>query len=760
MSNLTARQLKRKERTLNQRQATNVRETASATVVKQGDLSFLTTGSGEVPWRLPHGLGLYFRDCRFLNGYTLTVSDQDFTTLASLSMHGFEAWHELTNPEMQDDAGGEPLRQHTLELRRQHMIQDDVLHDCVLLHNFGSQPAHLTLCLRFRSRFEDIFSVKGFTPGPRGTLRKPCVVDTDQVELAYDGRDGRCRATSLAFSPAPTTLEPTHATFVWTLKPGEQRTLTVTIAPTVQDSVDAPSPSAPRHIEPKAAARAPRGSTAGATNADELEGSTAVRTSSDLLNRILRRSLLDLRMLRSVKDGLHYYSAGLPWFATLFGRDAITAALETLLYHPDIARDTLSLLAHYQAHHVDTYRDAEPGKILHELRHGELAHLGVIPQSPAYYGTIDATLLFLILLHQYVRWTGDLDLARQLRPNVEAALNWMVTYADHNGDGFLDYVGEHQNGPVNQGWKDSGIAIVNDDGSLAKPPIALCEVQAYAFRAWRETAALLRALGEDEQAVELDGRASTLAERFERDYWSEELGCYVLALQQDGRPAAVVASNTGQVLWGGICSAERAARVADRLLKPDMWSGWGIRTLSSDAAAYNPLDYQVGSVWPHDNALIAQGFRRYGLDDPALRVFTDVVGAASRFPHFRLPELYCGFKRHEQQDRPVQYPVACNPQAWAAGSVPYALDGLLGLRPDAVSHHLAIARPCLPAWLPWVELSGVRVGEASVDLRFERTGSDGRAEVRPTSCSGQLDIDILDEIPPADAFGVSARGAE
>jgi glycogen debranching enzyme len=437
---------------------------------------------------------------------------------------------------------------------------------------------------------------------------------------------------------------------------------------------------------------------------------------------VFQRALLDLRLLRSRLGGLHYFAAGIPWFATLFGRDAATVAIQTLPYGPLMAGETLQLLARYQATACDAYRDAEPGKILHELRSGELAQSDAIPQSPAYYGTIDATPLFLILLAEYVNWSGDLELARTLRPNLDLALAWLDGYADHDGDGYFDYAGKYATGLINQGWKDSGNAIVDASGELAEPPIALCEVQAYAFRAWRQTARLLRLLGDAPRADELEGRAASLQARFERDFWSDDLGCYLLARQAGGRPAAVAASNAGQVLWGGIAGAEHAARVAERLLAPDMFSGWGIRTLSTDAVAYNPISYHLGSVWPHDNGLIAAGLCRYGHGAAARRVFSALFDAAAGFRDYRLPELYCGYPRRDDEERPVRYPVACSPQAWAAGALPHVLWNLLGLRADALGGRLRVVHPCLPDQVDWLDLHGIKVGRADVDLRFERAG--------------------------------------
>ena len=485
-----------------------------------------------------------------------------------------------------------------------------------------------------------------------------------------------------------------------------------------------------------------------------LARAAEVRSSNALFDRVTLRALLDLRLLRASLHGHHFFCAGVPWFSTLFGRDAATVAIQTLPYGSAMAGQTLRLLARYQAKAIDEYRDAEPGKILHELRTGELARLGAIPQSPAYYGSVDATPLFLILMSEYVAWSGDLALARALRPNVDAALGWIERFADHDGDGYVDYAGRYAQGLVNQGWKDSGNAILDADGALPEPPIAPCEVQAYCYRAWRQTAALLRALGDAARAEDLEARAAALRERFERDFWSEELGCYVLARQAGGRPVAQIASNAGQVLWGGITARERAARVAARLLADDMFSGWGIRTLSSASIAYNPISYHLGSVWPHDNGLIAAGFCRYDQDDAALRVFNALYEAATAFCHYRLPELYAGYARSDSEARPVSYPVACSPQAWAAGAIPHALWNLLGLRAAALEHRLDVVRPRLPAWLEWLEIRDLRVGDARADLRFDRR-ADGRAEVAAEVRAGRLTVTPTETSPPAD-FTVAA----
>jgi glycogen debranching enzyme len=337
---------------------------------------------------------------------------------------------------------------------------------------------------------------------------------------------------------------------------------------------------------------------------------------------------------------------------------------------------------------------------------------------------VDATALFLILIDEYLAWSGDIGLARELRANIDAALDWIERFGDSDGDGYLDYRGAYGSGLVNQGWKDSGVSIVNADGSLATPPIALCEVQGYLYRAWQAGARLLTLTDDGERGQALTARAAELRERFERDFWSDRLGCYVLALQRGGRPVEVVASNSGQVLWSGIASPEHAHTVARRLLQDDMFSGWGIRTLSSREQRYNPLSYQLGSVWPHDNALILAGLKRYGCDAQAQRVFAALHDAAGGLRAHRLPELYAGLQRGADERHPVRYPVACSPQAWAAAAMPYALVSLLGLQPDALKHRLQIADPRLPAGVDRLSLDGVRVGQAIVDLNFLRTSDD------------------------------------
>ncbi len=424
-------------------------------------------------------------------------------------------------------------------------------------------------------------------------------------------------------------------------------------------------------------------------------------------------------------------------------RDSIISALQTLAYEPGIAAQTLRLLARFQGDKIDDWKDEQPGKILHELRVGELARIGEIPQSP-YYGTIDATPLFLLLLARHANWVGELKLFHELRENIERALEWIDHFGDSDGDGFLEYQSRSAQGMVNHGWKDSGDAIVNADGNLARPPIALAEVQGYVYRAKLELADLFLRAGETDRAERLRLEAQNLRDRFNRDFWLERLGTFALALQKDNEPAAVVSSNPGQALWTGIADLDKAQKTVDRLMASDMFSGWGVRTLSSREKSFNPAGYHRGAVWPHDNSIIAAGFRRYGFDQAALHIFDGITDAATYFEAYRLPEVFAGFGR-EEFGVPVRYPVACHPQAWAAGTIPFLFQTLLGLEPDGFEQKLRIVRPMLPLETNYIELRRLRVGSARADLRFQLT-ERRHAEVQVLSTEGPLDV-IVEPYP-------------
>lgn len=412
-----------------------------------------------------------------------------------------------------------------------------------------------------------------------------------------------------------------------------------------------------------------------------------------------------------------------------------------LAFQPDIAAQTLRLLASYQGQSVDHWRDEQPGKILHELRVGELARTGEIPHTP-FYGTVDATPLFLLLLGRLADWTGDLALFDELRDPVERALAWIAEYGDISGNGYVEYQSKSEKGLVNQGWKDSGDAIVRANGELATPPIALVEVQGYVFAAKRAIARIFERAGEPERAVSLRNEADALKTRFNRDFWCEDQGTFALALEAHGRQAAVVTSNPGQALWTGIIDEDKTHRSVARLMKEDMFSGWGVRTLSAAERRYNPVGYHLGTVWPHDNALLAAGFRRYGEDEAAMQIFTGIMEAAMHYRHHRLPEAMAGFPREDFQV-PVRYPVACHPQAWAAGAAPFLVSTCLGLEPDGFAERLRIERPTLPDFVDRITFSGLRVGRGTTDLEFRRTNEG--IDVRVLAASGGLKVEVAHE---------------
>jgi glycogen debranching enzyme len=443
-----------------------------------------------------------------------------------------------------------------------------------------------------------------------------------------------------------------------------------------------------------------------------------------------------MRMLRQGVDGDLYYAAGVPWFATLFGRDSIIAALEMLAFDRGVAEQTLRALAARLGARVDPVREEEPGKVLHELRVGEVAALDLTPLS-RYYGSVDATPLFLCLLAEHVAWTGDVELLDELRPAVDAALGWIDGYGDHDGDGLLDYRAGSPQGLRNQGWKDSDDGVVDEHGVPLEPPIALVEAQGYVIRAKRALAGLLQRRGDGDRATRLREEADAHAERLDR-FWIAERGFYAMGLDGDGRPSPALASNQGHALWAGAVPPERARPVRDALMSPAMFSGWGIRTLGSGEVGFNPVGYHLGTVWPHDTAMAAVGLRRYGFDADFLACFEALIEAASHADDYRLPELFAGFGRAEFET-PVPYPVACHPQAWAAAAIPYLLVSGLGLEPDALERRLRVHRPSLPAWLSRVQVENLRVGDSHVDLRFERAG-EGQVALTDARIAGDLEV--------------------
>ncbi|MBI4497550.1 MAG: amylo-alpha-1,6-glucosidase [Chloroflexi bacterium] len=723
---------RRKQRILTQGEPSVTRSIADAVVIKDREVFFLAQPDGNVPTADGHGFGLYYHDCRYLNGSTLKLADADLDVLVSAETSSSEAVFQLSNPDIQTE-DGTLIPKESLGITWTRVLDGEhlTLHDTLRFQNYGLGPADLPVSLTLQAGFEDIFAIRGLLPQHSGRLHPP-QWQQQVLVLRYDGADGLKRSLTAHFSLAPDGTEGGTAHFRIRLGPGEHCEVLVSLVVAESQAADDTKAQPPRTQQGTRRDRARREH----TDDHWLTECTQVASDSLLLDQVIQQSLQDLAALRSSSGGYEFVAAGVPWFATLFGRDSLITALQCLAFQPALAEETLRLLAHYQGDRVDARRDEQPGKILHELRVGELARLGEIPHTP-YYGTVDATLLFLILLGRHADWTGSLQLFHELGENAERALAWMDRYGDVSGRGYIEYQSTSERGLINQGWKDSGNAIVNDDGSLATPPIALVEVQGYAYDAKMTMAGLCQRAAEPERAARLRHEAQELRARIERDFWVEEKGYFALALQRDGRPAAVVASNPGHLLWSGAVSDALARRTAERLMAPDMYSGWGVRTLSDREQRFNPVGYHLGTVWPHDNSIIAAGFRRYGYDDEARRIFGGTIEAAMHSRPYRLPELFAGFGRGEF-GVPVRYPVACHPQAWASGAFPYLLTTMLGLMPDASERRLRLVRPILPDFVDRIELRGLRVGDARTDLRLERS-STGVA-LRVLKVEGELDV--------------------
>jgi len=689
-----------------------VTDLASRTLaIKEGETFFYSDTEGNLDDRKDYGLGLYHRDTRFLSHFMLKLSGRAPVLLSSSSERAYMAHVDLTNPDLWDEDDQLIAPQQTLNVRRIRAINGR-LFERIRVKNYNSQPVSVDVELSLGADFADIFEVRGLAREVKGN-HEPPRTDTKTASFAYHGTDGIRRETRIEFANEPDAMEVVgdliKVVFRLSLGPYQTRMLAMTVEPLIQDE---------RHsarIEFDTAVHELRRSY------EEWEHEcTRVSTDNELFNQLMDQGLRDLRALYTPTEGGGVIAAGIPWYVTTFGRDGLIAAHQMLMVNPRLAREALREMAAWQATERDDWRDAEPGKILHEVRHGELARAGVIPHTP-YYGSVDSTPWFLIVYAQYFRWTGDLDLAKELLPAAEAALEWIDRDGDLDGDGFVEYDARSPAGIRNQGWKDSGDSIVHADGTLAAPPIALAEVQGYVYMAKLRTADVFEALGQPDRADALRTEASELRVRFNRAFWLEDERYFAAALDADKRPVATVMSNPGHGLYCDIVDAERAHDLARRLLAPDMFSGWGIRTMSKSAAAYNPMSYHNGSVWPHDNALIAAGLKRYGYVRATNRVATALFDAAIHADYMRLPELFCGFTRRSP-NRPVSYPIACSPQAWAAGSPFLILQAMLGISARAHENLLTVNKPQLPVWLSTVELRNLRVGDSRITLLFRRDG--------------------------------------
>ena len=713
-----------------------------ATVIKGAGAFCLALRDGSLPLQGDHPLGLYCEDCRYLRGHELHVGGRPLRLLVADDAVGTAAVFELTNPDIAL-GDGSTLQMHKLRVRIERRIVPGGMTETIALHSFAAEDLTLDVALSLAVDFRPMLEIRELvSPGKRSVSVQ---AEAGTLTFAALGLDGVRRTTKVACRGARAHEDGALRAAI-ALAPGERRTLEVDY------ELDA------RDARPFGAAA--RSDHAGQADA-WLRERPRVIVDEELVDRVLRRSLLDARALESTLDGLRYYAAGVPWYATLFGRDAIVSALQMLAFDAGTAEQTLRLLAGRLGTRIDDEHDEEPGKILHELRLGEIAALDLTPLT-RYYGTVDATPLFLCLLCEHADWTGSLALFDELRPQVERALRWIDEHGDLDGDGLLEYRCRSSRGLANQGWKDSWDGIVDEHGTPLRAPIALVEVQGYALRAKRALARLYECSGDAERAARLRADAARLASLLER-FWLDDLGFYAMALDGDKRPSRALASNQGHLLWARAVSPQRALAIRDALMSDGSHSGWGVRTLAAGERAFNPIGYHTGTIWPHDNALLAIGLRNYGLDDVFLRIFDNLLDAATTFGAYRLPELFAGYAR-KPYEAPVPYPVACAPQAWAAGSLPSILTAGLGLVPDALERTLRIRRPSLPRAVSRLAIEGLRVGGASVDLRFQRVDQRTVA-LTDATIDGQLDV-VLEiapgpdhEVAGAELDDVAASGA-
>ena len=654
--------------------------------------------------------GLYDHDTRMLSRLELSLEGCRPLLLSSMTQADnamFTA--DLTNPDLYL---GDTLvwPRELIHVQRMKFVWQNAYYERVLVRNFATTPRRIHIALAFAADFADLFEVRGMRRIRHGSASASRMSERE-VSLRYRGLDQVERCTQITFDPAPTQLDEHKASFEIELRPYEARRLFLRVGTQVAATADWTARSFYKDL------RAARHALHGAR-----ERGAKIESNNSLFDEVMRRAIADIHMLLTDTPLGPYPYAGTPWFSTPFGRDGLITALMTLWFDPAIARGVLRFLAANQADAEDPERDAQPGKILHELRGGEMARLREVPFE-RYYGSVDATPLFVFVLGEYFERSGDLALVRSLWPNVLRALEWIDRYGDSDGDGFVEYSRVSREGLVNQGWKDSHDAIFDEDGRDVEPPVALCEVQAYVYGAKRHAARMADALGYAELSTMLSREAELLRSRFEEVFWLEDLSIYAMALDGKKRPCRVVSSNAGQTLLTGIASPKRARRVAQTLIAPASFSGWGIRTVSRDAARYNPMSYHNGSIWPHDNALIAMGFARYGLKSEVLQVFQALFEAATHMELRRLPELYCGFPRR-LRTAPTHYPVACSPQAWACASLITLIQASLGLSLQASQGQVHLDQPALPAFLNHLCLRRLLVNGGRVDLSLHRQGKD------------------------------------
>ncbi len=707
-------------------------------VLKENRIMVVSDEMGDIPAGNTRGLGLYFSDTRYLSAYEFRLNGLQPILLSASVDESYVATFQMVNPVLLLDEGKRRIPQQSLSIRRTRFIHGG-LHERIGIQNCGSEAVDIECSLHVDADFLDMFDVRGSVGALHGheahslgTVRPPEVSDAG-ITFGYDGLDQIVRQTHVLVDQHPSASEAHRLTYSYHLEPKQTVRLMVDLVPEMsgdgasftplQDDALAALQASYRHWQ---------------------ESTTVIKTDNAFLDRgLLRRSQMDMRILvEEFETGL-LPMAGIPWYSVPFGRDSLIASIQMLMVNPEIARGTLRYLAQHRGRAIDRDREEEPGKILHELRYGELANLKRIPHTP-YFGTVDATPLFLVCLVEMMDWLNDADLFVELLPATIAALAWIDQYGDSDGDGFVEFSERARGGVRNQGWKDSSDSLLYPDGRPAELPAALVEVQGYVYQAKVGLSRILQRMGQAPLAGRLAREAGELRRRFELKFWMDAEQFYAQALDRAKRPVPSITSNPAHCLWAGIIDPERAELLRDRLMAPDMFSGWGIRTLSTNSPHYNPMSYHNGTIWPHDNSIAVAGLRRYRHSEAAGQVIEGIMEAGFRMPNYRLPELFCGFRRDQRfNNGPAEYLVSCNPQAWGAGAAFHLLQSALGIVPDTTAGRVYL-NPIPFGQAKSLEVRGMRVGSGKLSFTVAYNG--GRPEVEILEKPDDLTV-VLDEPP-------------
>ncbi|WP_210608085.1 amylo-alpha-1,6-glucosidase [Priestia flexa] len=682
-------------------------------VIKENDVFLLTEPNGDITKEHPYGLGLYTKDTRFLNKFNLKINGEKPILLSSEANENYMATILLTNPHMENEEGL-TLWRESVEIERKRFINKGVLYEALKLKNYFPKAITFSITVEVEADFMDMFIVRGFQTGTVGR-KTGQFVDDKQLVFMYQGADDLCRKTLISWDKQPSYVSDSgEITFKFTLEHDQEEEVVIMIQPQIgeeQNDEVVPMKKALNDLQD--------------SYTQWESNSTKVKTDHPILQRLISRGLNDLRVLLTDVGYGRFPVAGLPWFGVPFGRDSLIAALQMLPFNPEVAKGTLKTMAVYQGKEDNPWRDEQPGKIMHEIRYGELANTGQIPFTP-YYGTVDATPLFLILLTEYIKWTGDLEFFKELQSNVEAALTWIDEYGDKDGDLFVEYHQESSKGIANQGWKDSGDSIVHRNGEYAQSPIALAEVQGYVYQAKMGVALLYEAVNKVKQATILKEQANLLKEKFDEQFWMDDISFYAIALDQNKEKVGTITSNPGHVLLSQMLNEEKVEHVASMLVSDKMHSGYGIRTMGEGEAGYNPISYHNGSIWPHDNSLILLGLSKVGKQEEANKVMQGLMEAAEHFEYDRLPELFCGYS--SRLGKPVKYPVACSPQAWAAATPLTFIQSLLQLFPNSITKEIHL-NPCLLDTMNELSVQEISIGEGIISVTIKREGGETHVSI-------------------------------